>query len=77
MSCYPGLVIHIKMLLCYNVTRAFCSFRVESQSLIKYESYETSKISLKTSGHEGHSEALVLKVSHLLSIKVMKYQKNP
>ena len=50
-------MLNFTLLQCYNVTMAFCSFRVESQSLSKHKSYEISKISLKTSGYDGHSLA--------------------
>ena len=55
-------------------------FRVESQSLSKHKSYEISKISLKTSGHDGHSVASWLKVSHFVSkhcLNNKKHSENP
>ena len=60
LQCYNVTMLqcyNVTLLQCYNVTMAFCSFRVESQSLSKHKSYEISKISLKTSGYDGHSLA--------------------
>ena len=82
MSWYPKELLFIYTVI-HKDTRAwwaFLSFRVESQSLSKHKSYDISIISWKTSGHDGHSVASWLKVSHFVSkhcLNNKKHSENP
>ena len=67
LSWYPNKLLSISK--CYYPERAlqaFCSFRVESQSLTKYKSKNIG-------GHHAYFVALGFKGNHSLSMKGMKH----